>query len=194
MGELRIIRTRDDLREHMAQWEAAQDDEAARAKLPVGAILGLEGADSVVEPDQLEEWWDDGIRLISIGHYGMSPYGGGTGVGTDVGLLERGPGAPPRDGPARDAARRDAHLRPIRARGTGGLQGPAARDPLQRPSALPAASASCRTTCVQAVIDRDGVVGASMDTWMIWPEGRARLGHRQLAEQPQVLPARTPSR
>ena len=61
------------------QWEAAQDDEAARAKLPVGAILGLEGADSVTEPDQLEEWWADGIRLVSIGHYGMSPYGGGTG-------------------------------------------------------------------------------------------------------------------
>src|SRR5262249_59248428 len=36
MGELRIIRTREDLREHMAQWEAAQSDETARAKLPAG--------------------------------------------------------------------------------------------------------------------------------------------------------------
>src|SRR4051812_1090440 len=76
MGELRIIRTREDLREHMAEWEAVQDDEPARAKLRVGAILGLEGADSVTEPEQLQEWWDDGIRLISLGHYGMSPYAG----------------------------------------------------------------------------------------------------------------------
>src|SRR4029077_9034723 len=38
MGELRIIRTRDDLREHMAQWEATTGDAAARSKLPAGAI------------------------------------------------------------------------------------------------------------------------------------------------------------
>jgi membrane dipeptidase len=168
MGELRIIRTREDLREHMAQWEAAQNDEAARAKLPAGAILGLEGADSVQEPEQLTEWWDDGIRLISIGHYGMSPYGGGTGVGTDVGLLERGPALlreMDRLGMLLDVTHTsDKSVREALAV----FQGP-----------LLATHSNVRALCnaerqlpddlLQAVIDRDGVVGASMDTWMIWP-------------------------
>jgi membrane dipeptidase len=175
MGELRIIRTRDDLREHMAQWEAAQDDEAARAKLPVGAILGLEGADSVTEPDQLEEWWADGIRLVSIGHYGMSPYGGGTGVGTDVGLLDRGPDLlreMDRLGMLLDVTHTsDRSVREALAV----FNGP-----------LLATHSNVRALCkgerqlpddlVQAVIDRDGVVGASMDTWMLWPEGAPDWG------------------
>ena len=72
-GDLRIIRTRGDLTDHMAEWEAAPGT-AGREKLRVGAILGLEGADLVVEPAQLGEWWDDGIRLVSLGHYGVSPY------------------------------------------------------------------------------------------------------------------------
>ena len=175
MAELRIIRTREDLREHMAAWEAAQDDEGARAKLPVGAILGLEGADSVVEPSQLTEWWDDGIRLISIGHYGMSPYGGGTGTGTDTGLLERGPALlreMDRLGMLLDVTHTsDRSVREALAV----FNGP-----------LLATHSNVRALCrgerqlpddiLMAVIDRDGVVGASMDTWMLWPQGAPDWG------------------
>ena len=175
MGEMRIIRTRDDLREHMAEWEAAQHDEAARAKLRVGAILGLEGADSVVEPAQLTEWWDDGIRLISIGHYGMSPYGGGTGTGTDTGLLERGPALlreMDRLGMLLDVTHTsDRTVREALAI----FKGP-----------LLATHSNVRALCkgerqlpddiVAAVIDRGGVVGASMDTWMLWPQGAPDWG------------------
>ena len=170
MDELRIIRTREDLREHMAEWEAAQHDEAARAKLRVGAILGLEGADSVVEPSQLTEWWDDGIRLISIGHYGMSPYGGGTGTGTDTGLLERGPDLlreMDRLGILLDVTHTsDRSVREALAI----FKGP-----------LLATHSNARALCsgerqlpddiIAEVIRRGGVMGASMDTWMIWPQG-----------------------
>jgi membrane dipeptidase len=175
MGELRIIRTRHDLREHLAQWEGAQHSEHAHAKLPVGAILGLEGADSVVEPDQLREWWADGIRVVSIGHYGMSPYGGGTGVGTDVGLLERGPALlreMDRLGMLLDVTHTsDKSVREALAIFKGELL---------------ATHSNCRALCkgerqlpddiLQAVIDRDGVVGASMDTWMLWPQGAPDWG------------------
>ena len=175
MGELRIIRTREDLREHMAQYEAAQHDEAARAKLPVGAILGLEGADSVVEPSQLTEWWNDGIRLISIGHYGMSPYGGGTGTGTDIGLLERGPALlreMDRLGMLLDVTHTsDRSVREALAI----FKGP-----------LLATHSNVRALCrgerqlpddiIQALVDRDGVMGASMDTWMLWPDGAPDWG------------------
>jgi membrane dipeptidase len=175
MGELRIIRTRDDLREHMAQWEAAMDDEAARAKLPVGAILGLEGADSVTQPSELGEWWDDGIRLLSIGHYGMSPYGGGTGVGTDVGLLERGPDLlreMDRLGMLLDVTHTsDRSVREALAIFTGPLL--ATHSNIR---ALCRGERQLPDDIVAEVIRRDGVIGASMDTWMIWPQGAPDWG------------------
>ena len=174
-GELRIIRTAADLRHHMAAWEAAADDEAARATLPVGTILGLEGADSVQEPEELGEWWRDGIRLVSIGHYGVSPYGHGTGTGTDGPLLERGPALlreMDRLGMLLDVTHTsDRSVREALAV----FKGP-----------LLATHSNTRALCVgerqlpddliQAVIDRDGVIGASMDTWMLWPAGAPDWG------------------
>lgn len=175
MGELRIIRSRDDLREHMAAWEAAQESEEARAGLAVGGILGLEGADSVTEPDELSEWWDDGIRLISLGHYGMSPYAGGTGVGTDVGLLERGPEflrEMDRLGMLLDVTHTsDRSVREALAV----FQGPLLATH-SNVRALCAGERQLPDDLVRAVIDRDGVIGASMDTWMIWPQGAPDWG------------------
>jgi membrane dipeptidase len=175
LGELRIIRTREDLREHMAAWEAAQGSEAARSKLAVGAVLGLEGADSVTEQDELSEWWDDGIRLISIGHYGMSPYGGGTGVGTDVGLLERGPAflrEMDRLGMLLDVTHTsDRSVREALAMFNGPLL--ATHSNVR---ALCAGERQLPDDLLRAVISRDGVVGASMDTWMIWPQGAPDWG------------------
>jgi membrane dipeptidase len=169
-GELRILRTRDDLRSHIAQWEAADSGEAERTRLPVGAILGLEGADSVIAPGQLQEWWDDGIRVVSLGHYGVSPYAHGTGTGTDGGLLERGPALlreMDRLGMLLDVTHTsDASVRAALAV----FMGP-----------LLATHSNVRALCpgerqlpddlVKAVIDRDGVIGASMDTWMLWKPG-----------------------
>lgn len=168
MGELRIIRTRTDLREHMAQWEAAQESEADRSKLPIGGILGLEGADSVMEPEQLGEWWDDGIRLLSIGHYGMSPYGGGTGTGTETGLLPRGPAL------MREMDRLGMLLDVTHTSDTSVREALAVFEgPLlathSNARALSNAERQLPDDLLQAVIDRDGVVGASTDTWMIWP-------------------------
>ena len=48
-------------------------------KLPVGIILAMEGADPIVSPDQAESWWRDGLRSLSLAHYGPSRYAVGTG-------------------------------------------------------------------------------------------------------------------
>ncbi len=171
MGEIRVLRTAADFTRHMAEWEHATD----RSRLPVGGVLGLEGADSVVEPSQLTEWWNDGIRLISIGHYGMSPYGGGTGTGTDTGLLERGPAL------LREMDRLGMLLDVTH---TSDRSVREALEVFQGP--LLATHSNVRALCpgerqlpddlVQAVIDRDGVIGASMDTFMIYPHGNVDWG------------------
>jgi membrane dipeptidase len=55
---------------------------------PLGFILSMEGADSVLFPEQVEEWYRAGLRIIGPAHYGVSPYAHGT--GTEGGLFPLG--------------------------------------------------------------------------------------------------------
>ena len=71
-GHLRMIRTRADLANHVAAYGADP------ARTPFGAILSMECADAVLDPDQIVDWHDLGLRAIGITHYGPNRYGGGT--------------------------------------------------------------------------------------------------------------------
>jgi membrane dipeptidase len=82
-GTLRWIRDAADLRSHVDSWQVNS------ASAPLGFILSMEGADPVLAPDQVGEWWDAGLRIIGPAHYGVSPYAHGT--GTVGGLLPLGP-------------------------------------------------------------------------------------------------------
>ena len=87
MGESRLLKTAAEFREHMAEWEGADSYDG----LPVGMVLGMEGADPIVWPEQVHEWYEAGLRVISLSHYGVSRYSHGTGTGTDGGLMPPGP-------------------------------------------------------------------------------------------------------
>src|SRR3954452_974338 len=84
-GLLRGIRDRKALDEHIAAWTADENS----TTLPLGYILSMEGADPVLRPDQVQEWFDAGLRIIGPAHYGVSPYAHGT--GTEGGLFPEGP-------------------------------------------------------------------------------------------------------
>jgi len=71
-GAMKMIRTRADLHRHVAAWRADP------SKAPFGYILSMECADPVLDPDQIHEWYDHGLRAIGITHYGPNRYGGGT--------------------------------------------------------------------------------------------------------------------
>lgn len=75
-GEMVQIRDAAALEAHLAAWFAA--DEAAAATLPVGYILSLEGADSLVTLQHLERAWANGLRAIGPAHYGPGVYAQGT--------------------------------------------------------------------------------------------------------------------
>ena len=49
-------------------------------------ILGMEGADAITWPEQVYDWYAEGLRVISLSHYGVSYYSHGTGTGTTGGL------------------------------------------------------------------------------------------------------------
>jgi membrane dipeptidase len=69
---LRFLTTR---RELAAHWEAWRKDPVST---PLGIILGMEGADPIVTPEQAEAWWNKGLRSVGPVHYGRSQYAYGT--------------------------------------------------------------------------------------------------------------------
>ncbi len=83
-GRLRWIKTRADLDAHYRVWLNPGDEPP-----PVGFILSMEGADPVLSPEQVGEWYEAGLRIIGPAHYGVSPYAHGT--GTEGGLFPPGP-------------------------------------------------------------------------------------------------------
>jgi membrane dipeptidase len=75
-GELVQIRNRSQLDAHLASWLG--DAPAAGVQRPIGYILSLEGADSIVSLKHLERSYADGLRAIGPVHYGPGVYGHGT--------------------------------------------------------------------------------------------------------------------
>ena len=83
-GVLRWIKDAAGLDAHVRAWNAGPQHE------PLGFILSMEGADPVLAPEQVEEWfYFAGVRIIGPAHYGVSPYAQGT--GTEGGLFPKGP-------------------------------------------------------------------------------------------------------
>ncbi|MEW5977381.1 MAG: membrane dipeptidase [Acidobacteriota bacterium] len=71
---LRMITDWPSLHAHVEAWEATQGK-----NLPLGFILSMEGADPIVFPRQAEDWWQHGLRVVGLAHYGPSAYAVGTG-------------------------------------------------------------------------------------------------------------------
>ncbi len=81
IGEMTQITNRIQLDDHIDLW----NQESAKKK-PIGYILSLEGADSIVSLEHLEKSYDQGLRAIGPAHYGPGTYAFGTnsvgGIGT----------------------------------------------------------------------------------------------------------------
>ena len=75
-GEIRILRDRASMEAHVALWSAPLP--AGPDRRPIGCILSLEGADSLVTLGHLERSWNDGLRAVGPAHYGPGVYAHGT--------------------------------------------------------------------------------------------------------------------
>ena len=73
-GEMVQIRERSGLEQHLQLWS----ESASTSELPVGYILSLEGADSLLTPAHLERAFAAGLRAIGPAHYGPGVYANGT--------------------------------------------------------------------------------------------------------------------
>lgn len=73
-GEMVMISNKTALEKHIALW----NDGTPNTNKPVGYVLSLEGADSIVDLDYLERAWNYGLRAIGPAHYGPGRYANGT--------------------------------------------------------------------------------------------------------------------
>ena len=164
--EVQIISTSKNLQAHIDLWL----NESEYVDLPVGLIIGMEGADAIVYPDQVFEWWNNGLRVISLSHYGVSAYSHGTATGTEGGLL---PAAKP-------LLRNMENLGMILdVSHTSDQSVKEELDLFNGP--VIASHQNCRAIVpgerqqpdeiLNAIIERGGVIGTSMDTWMLYKGG-----------------------
>jgi membrane dipeptidase len=73
-GEMVMIRTKTQLDNHVALWLSDQPVDTK----PIGYILSLEGADSIVTLKHLENAYAYGLRALGPAHYGPGRYANGT--------------------------------------------------------------------------------------------------------------------
>jgi membrane dipeptidase len=73
-GEMTQINDVKSLEKHLLLW----NDDTATDQKPVGYILSLEGADSLIHLDYVEKAYQYGLRAIGPAHYGPGRYAQGT--------------------------------------------------------------------------------------------------------------------
>jgi len=167
-GEARLLRTRREFVEHFAEWADVDRTEADTSALPVGFVLGMEGADPILWPEQVADWWEDGLRVISLTHYGVSSYAHGT--GTAGGLT-------PQAKPLLRAMEQVGLILDLTHLADASFW--QALDLFNGP--VLASHQNCRALVpgerqfsdeqLGAIIARGGVIGVSMDTWMLYSAG-----------------------
>ncbi|NLS76990.1 MAG: peptidase [Chloroflexi bacterium] len=159
-GKVRMLRDWASLKRHWDAWEAGQPDE------PLGYILAMEGADPVAWPEQVAEWWADGLRVIGPAHYGLGIYAHGT--STPGGLTAAG----------RQLVREMDRVGMILD--LSHLADEAFWEAMELYSGPVLASHNnCRALVpgdrqmsdeqLKAIFTRGGVVGVALDAWMLYP-------------------------
>jgi membrane dipeptidase len=166
-GAIRMISDLAGLDHHMAEWsgwEAAGDADGETP--PPGLVISMESADPIWLPEQLPAWRQAGVRLIGPAHYGPGRYAGGT--GTELGLSDLG-------GPLLDGMADLGILLDVTH-----LSDQAFWQALSRyDGPILASHNNCRALVphqrqftdqqLRAIFQRDGVIGAAFDAWMLQP-------------------------
>ena len=165
-GYIRFVKTVADLDSTIDAWQDPAPD------APIGLILSMESADPILGPEQVGEWYDLGLRMVSISHYGTSTYSHGT--GTEGGLL---PPAKPLLDALRDAGiivdvthlTDQAHWELLDI-----YDGPIAASH-HNCRALTPGQRQLTDEMIRSIAARDGVIGTAFDAWMLDPTWQRQL-------------------
>ncbi len=169
-NHLSQIRSFSDLENHLEDWASDVDQN------PIGYILSLEGADSIISMDHLHTMYDEGLRAIGPAHYGPGTYAYGTDSDGTIGdkgkiLL-------------RTMDELDMVLDVTHLSDTSFWE---AIDVFRGP--IWASHNNCRKLVnhnrqftdeqIRIIVERNGVIGVALDAWMIVPEWQRGVSHPQ---------------
>jgi membrane dipeptidase len=158
-GHLRMLRHPADITGHLEEWLSGN-------RASIGYILSMEGADPILSPDDAATWWEKGLRVVGLTHYGSGVYGDGT-SGND-GLTPKG----------------FELLKAFEQLGmivdTTHLTDKGFWQVMESfHGRVLASHNNCRALVpgdrqysdeqIKALIDRGGVIGGVLDSWMLWP-------------------------
>ena len=161
-GEMVQIKNKKDLNDHVALWMNGTPND----KRPVGYILSLEGADSMVDLSYLEKSYNKGLRALGPAHYGPGRYAYGTDASRPLGKNGK---ALLKEMERLNIILDATHLCDVCFW--------AALDHFNGP--VWASHNNCRALVdhnrqfsdemIKALIDRGAVIGAALDAWMMVP-------------------------
>ena len=158
-GEVALLASAEELAAHAERRRAGDGSR-------VGIVLAMEGSDPIISPEHVQRWFDAGLRVASLVHYGLGRYAGGT--GTDGGVTPAG------------RALLDAFERAGVILDVTHLSDRAFYQALDRYSGpLLASHQNCRALVpgarqfsddqLRLVLERGGIVAVACDAWMLHP-------------------------
>ncbi len=163
-GEMRQIRNLADLNSQLELLGKAGGEVPDGA--PIGYVLSLEGADSILTPGHLERAWEAGLRAIGPAHYGVGRYA--------LGHDQEGPLSPEGEDLVKEMDRLGFILDVTH------LCDRCFWDALDNfDGPVWASHSNCRALVpdprqfeddqIEALVERGAVIGAVFDTWMMAP-------------------------
>src|SRR5262245_14359959 len=165
-GLVRILSDWPALDAHVRAWQAYLDAGQAGEPPPLGFVISMEGADPILTPDDLDAWWDAGLRILSLSHYGVSRYSHGTGFPGP--LNEPAPAllrAMERVGMVLDVT----HLADEAMDQVFDQFGGVLIASHHNCRALVDRQRQLRDADIRRIVERGGVIGAAFDVWMLDP-------------------------
>jgi membrane dipeptidase len=165
-GEMAQVADLGALERHLAQW-AAPDGNDHEAHAPVGYVLSLEGADSLVTLHHLERAHALGLRAIGPAHYGPGVYAQGTNAAGGIG--EKGRAL------LREMERLNIILDATHLcdesfwESLNAFRGPVWASHNNCRALVPHAR-QFSDDQIRALVDRGAVIGVAFDAWMLVPD------------------------
>src|SRR5690554_881496 len=170
VGEMVQIKDLATLEKHLKLWN---DTTIPDEKKPIGYILSLEGADSLINLSYLERAYNYGLRALGPAHYGPGRYANGTGM--------TGPLGAPGKELLKEMDRLNIILDVTHLTDEAFWQ---AMDLFK--GTVWASHHNCRALVthqrqladeqIKALLERDAVIGGALDTWMLgngWVRGKS---------------------
>lgn len=159
-GICRILADWPSVKAHLAAWQADP------ANTPLGFVISMEGADPIVSPEQVPQWYAAGLRIVSLVHYGVSRYAHGT--GSPGGLTPLG--KPMLQ--ALEAARMILDLTHLADesfyQALEIFHGPVLASHNNCRALVPG-DRQFTDDQIRLIVERGGVIGAAFDNWMLYP-------------------------